>query len=239
MALLILRLQILGSGIPEPLMLARVHPQWPSIRSEPFPYHCTIHGAASMSGVIQVTPGPSPSPSPSASPSPSQSVLPWMQVSEQRDCPASNNMCPAHVGFTVEHQGAYFSGSGSSPGNVTAAEISLLDTAAQPVAASENLIGFTCVQQTTLPGASSVTVDLTYGDGSTQTIYSVDTQNQQLCFRGSKENALALFQAIDGLASKYYVEPNPEPSSSPSASVSPEPSPSPSMSGMATPRRLK
>ncbi len=39
-----------------------------------FPYHCEIHGAASMSGVIQV--GPSPSPSASASPSPSPSESP-------------------------------------------------------------------------------------------------------------------------------------------------------------------
>jgi len=41
-----------------------------------FPYHCTIHGAASMSGTIQVTgatPTPTPSVSPSATPSPSPS----------------------------------------------------------------------------------------------------------------------------------------------------------------------
>jgi plastocyanin len=38
-----------------------------------FPYFCAIHGAASMSGTIVVTPGPSPSPSPSTSPTPSPS----------------------------------------------------------------------------------------------------------------------------------------------------------------------
>jgi plastocyanin len=46
-----------------------------------FPYHCSIHGAASMSGTVQVngaspTPSGSPSPSPSASPSPSPSASP-------------------------------------------------------------------------------------------------------------------------------------------------------------------
>jgi plastocyanin len=40
-----------------------------------FPYHCSIHGAASMSGTIEVTAAsPSPSPSSSVSPSPSPTV---------------------------------------------------------------------------------------------------------------------------------------------------------------------
>lgn len=38
-----------------------------------FPYHCAIHGAASMSGTIEVSPSPSPSASPSESASPSPS----------------------------------------------------------------------------------------------------------------------------------------------------------------------
>ena len=41
-----------------------------------YPYHCEIHGAASMSGVIQVGASPSPSISPSTAPSPSPSVSP-------------------------------------------------------------------------------------------------------------------------------------------------------------------
>jgi plastocyanin len=40
-----------------------------------FPYHCSIHGAASMSGTIEVV-AASPSPSPSPSPSVSVSVTP-------------------------------------------------------------------------------------------------------------------------------------------------------------------
>lgn len=50
-----------------------------------FPYHCEIHGAASMSGMIVVTTGASPSPTPSVSPSPtpSPSVTPSPSPSPQ------------------------------------------------------------------------------------------------------------------------------------------------------------
>lgn len=41
-----------------------------------FPYFCSIHGQASMSGVIQVGPSPSPSASPSATPSVAPGTVP-------------------------------------------------------------------------------------------------------------------------------------------------------------------
>lgn len=44
-----------------------------------FPYYCEIHGAASMSGTIQVNePGATPSPTGTASPSPSPTASPGM-----------------------------------------------------------------------------------------------------------------------------------------------------------------
>jgi hypothetical protein len=166
---------------------------------------------------------PSPSPSPSASPSES----PWIQVREEQTCPFL--LCAARVGFTVDAEGNYFVG-GALGGHVSIAQLGQLNAIASLVA-SQNETTLQCSIAHALPGLSASLIELTLADGTTETIYEVDPDLEQSCFAGSLENAKALYQTVNGLASQY--DPEAVASPSPSASPSTSPSPSPSVTILA------
>ena len=167
---------------------------------------------SSSNSTATVTPPPPPAPQPGASPSPSPSPtltpiprISWGQVREVKTCPFPD--CPAADGFTVTNGGRFFSDNQSSGSRVTPTEFAQLNTIANLVASNTSLIGFDCVSIDPLPGMSSVDVNLTLTDGTTQLIYQISTDQQTKCFRGSLQTAEALFQSIDTLAGKYYVTP--------------------------------
>jgi hypothetical protein len=193
----------------------------PSTTTQPTP---AVTPAASPS----VSPSPPPIPPPSPTPTVSPTSSPWLQVRERQSCPYPD--CPAEFGFAVDEQGFYFIRD-ELRGNITLGELGQINAIAS-VVASQSELGFSCVDTPTFPGTSDVIVDLTLDDGSTETVYQVNTTDQQTCFVGSLENAKGLYQTINTLAIRYDTEsqPSPSPSSSPSPSASPSPSISPSSS---------
>lgn len=214
-------------------------PIQPSATSSPIPfpsagtfdYGSSVAGDGGLSGqVIVASPTPSPSPSPSASPGS------WDSVALQQNCPYPQ--CPAGDGFTVSSDGSYLTGRGNS-GHVTRADLAVLNAAATPIAQNSSQLAYSCVDQAALPGAASATVDETFSlTGNTQRIYDYETNSGDLCFRGSKANAQALYDAILALARVYDngATPSPSPSASPSESPSASPTPSPSESMTMLPR---
>ena len=104
---------------------------------------------------------------------------------------------------------------------MTPAELAALNTIASGFAAQEGSLTQQCVTQAAAPGASSNTVALTFGDGTSLPIYSYDTTTGQLCFYGTQAAAQGFFTAMDALASKYSVTATPSPSPSVSPTVTP------------------
>ena len=122
----------------------------------------------------------------------------------------------------MSSDGSYLTGSGNS-GHVTRADLAVLNAAATPIAQNSSQLGYSCVDQAAPPGASSASVDETFTvTGVTQRIYDFETSSGDLCFRGSKANAQALYDAILALARVYDngATPSPSPSASPSESPS-------------------
>lgn len=87
-----------------------------------FPYHCSIHGAASMSGVIQVnaaSPSPSPSPSPTVSPSESPTPSPTVSPSPtESETPIPTSTKPKQsVDTGDDGYPVYYPGDGDNDGD--------------------------------------------------------------------------------------------------------------------------
>jgi len=160
---------------------------------------------------------PAPVPSPGVvSPSPSPSTtLSWVEVSEISQCPSHPLDCPTANGFNVDSSGAFSVDSQDSAGNVNSGDLSKLNVIASRYAANSGLLGFSCSATMSIPGSpGDTTVSITYSDGSSQTIFSIDTATRQTCMLGSLANAQAIFQLMTNLAGKYNPTPTPSPSSS-------------------------
>lgn len=183
---------------------------------------CAISQTSCGGSSGNAAPAPAPSPgvaSPSPSPS-SSTTLSWVEVSEISQCPSHPLDCPTANGFNVDSSGAFSVDSQGSAGNVDSGDLSRLNAIASQYAANSGLLGFSCSATMSMPGSpGDTTVSITYSDGSSQTIFSIDTASQQTCMLGSLANAQAIFQLMSNLAGKYNPTPAPSPSPSSSATM--------------------
>ncbi|MGK5081755.1 hypothetical protein WDW37_00495 [Bdellovibrionota bacterium FG-1] len=173
-------------------------------------------GTAATPAPSETPPTPSPSPSVSASPSPTPTpslIITWNIASETTECPFP--LCKGRDGFWVRSDGYYFQGNNTPPhahGWITPSELVQLSAVADVVANQDFLSWLTCFHTDSRPGMSSVAIKMRFTDGSTLTIYDVDTQSERTCYNGKLPEARALYNVLDTLVTKYYVLPgNDEP----------------------------
>jgi hypothetical protein len=155
----------------------------------------------------------------------------WTEVFLKRTCGTipQDTDCLGQNGFHVDIEGQTSIGPENGPVEAGALlsteEANLVVSAANAVAEQQlSTLTLRCQAWIPAPGENSVIMKLREQQDSTlRTVYQKSLTTLQLCYRGEKALAEALFNVVNPLVDRYGATPAPTPSPSPSESPSASP----------------
>ena len=159
-------------------------------------------------------------------------VVNWSEVYLKQTCSAQEvtAACPGQNGFHVDAEGQVSIGPEFGPVEpgvlITLEELSALVRAANAVAqqSSESLI-WQCEAWVPAPGENGILVRLHDENGVSKSIYQKSLSTLQVCYRGDKGLAEALFASVNPLVNRYGILPTPTPTQSPTPTSTPTSTP--------------